>query len=140
MQPPSLPNLPRGVVEGLPSGSFFAEELGSVRIHRKHHQGAIQKIVVLLVRRFRDQQAPVTGCPVQVSLFMGILRFVLGANGIIRTELAAFQCGFEEVLDLPPRFNESNECALSARMQIPKRFGTGAGYTKIGRASWRERV
>ena len=46
MQPPSLPNLPRGVVEGLPSGSFFAEELGSVRIYRRHHQGAIQKIVL----------------------------------------------------------------------------------------------
>jgi hypothetical protein len=67
------------------------EEFDAQVIDRRNGQRPIEEIVVLLARGFGDQQAAMTGRPEQEAALVGVLRLVLGADWIIRTQLAQLQ-------------------------------------------------
>src|SRR5262249_57043710 len=78
------------------------EEVGFQVLDRRHHQGAVEEIVVLFAGRLGDQQTAVAGRPVQKPAFVLALRIVLGADRVVGAQPAQFQGHPQMAIDLPP--------------------------------------
>ena len=85
------------------------EKLDPKIVDGRHHECAVQKLVVVLARRFRNQETTVAGCPMQKSPFMKVCRFVLCANGVVRAQLTHLQCIADVLVDSTPDLNQTAE-------------------------------
>ena len=68
------------------------EELAIEALHRGHHEGPVEIVVVLLAGRLGDEQAAVAGRPVE-RLVVVLDGAVIGADGVARAEGAVFEVG-----------------------------------------------
>src|SRR5262245_36647838 len=69
-----------------PSDTFCLEELCPRVLDGRNHECPVEKVVVLLTRRFRDQQATVAGRAVQEAALVLALGIVLGAHRVVGTQ------------------------------------------------------
>src|SRR5215831_2760079 len=81
------------------------EKLHATIVDRGYHQGPVEKVVVLFARGLGDQQAAMARCPVQEAGCMLVLRLVLGAHGVIGTQLSHLQCRPHMVMDTAANLN-----------------------------------
>src|SRR5262249_17737048 len=90
-------------------GSFVPqlEKLGAQVINRRHDQGSVQEVILLLTGSLGDEQAAVACGAKKKSALMSIVGFVLGTDRVIGTQAAALQ-GFLQVMgNLAAGFDQS---------------------------------
>ena len=112
---------PRGLLErslaGLVQRAFEVgrswlrclKKLNAEIIDGTNDESTVEEIVLLLTRRFSDQEAAVARGPMQETPFVSILRLMLAHNGIVGTEFPEIQGIAHMLVDAASNLDQTPE-------------------------------